>query len=385
MRFRYTEEQEKLSQEIAEYFRQEMSGDLLEWVEKQLESGDVTVCESREFTAKVAETGWLGLHHSRGVQESAIFEEQVGYWRAPVAYHNERIVGAVLEFAGSDEQKEYFLPRLANGEITITLGYTEPGCGSDLAAVTTRAIRDGNEYVINGQKIYSSEVSTANHAFVVARTNTEVEKHKGISLLLVPLDIPGVTVKPLTMLGWGTESSQIFFDDARVPAINLLGEPDRGWYYLSSALDSQRARMLEVGQQKRLMEEIIEFVKEAKDDEEPLSKDPFVCDLLAQRAIEVEVARLFNYRSVWAATKGVVPAQYTSMGNLYLREAGQRIAQTATEMLGLYAPLKWDSKWAQFKGRAEILYRAAPGYTIGGGTAEIQRNVIAQRGLGLPR
>jgi hypothetical protein len=384
MRFRFTEEQEKLRREIADYFREEIRGELLEWVDRQYERG-ISVPESPEFTEKLVKKGWLGLQYSHGVQEGSIFEEESGYWRAPVAYHNERIVGAIIQSVGSDEQKEYFLPRLANGEITIALGYSEPGCGSDLAALTTRAVQDGDEYVINGQKTYSSRGLSANHAIVAARTNTEVPKHKGISLILVPLDVPGVTVRSLPMMGWGIDTAELFFDDVRVSTLNLIGERDLGWYYLAASLDFQRVRIGEVGVQRRIMEELVEFVNETKVDGEPLSKDPFVRDMLAERAIEVEVARLFNYRSVWAATRGPVPSHYTSMGTMYLRETSQRLAQTATEILGLYAPLKWDSKWAQLKGSAEALYRAAPGFTLAGGTSEIQRNVVAQRGLGLPR
>lgn len=384
MRFRFTEEQEKLRQEIDDYFRQELTGELLEWLEKQREQ-DVLLAESPEFTQKLAEKGWLGLQYSRGFREGSILEEESGYWRAPVAYHNERIVGAIIQRVGTEEQKEYFLPKLASGEITICLGYTEPGCGSDLAAVATRAVQDGDEYVINGQKFYTSAGLTANHAIVAARTNTEVPKHKGISLLLVDMKTSGVTIRPLPMMGWGAETAEIFFDDVRVPAFNLIGEKDQGWYHLAAALDIQRVRIGEVGMQRRMMEELVRFVKETESDGEPLSKDPFIRDMLAERAIEVEVARLFNYRSVWAATKGLVPPHYTSMGTMYLRETSQRLAQTATEIMGLYSPLKMGSKWAYLKGSAESWYRAAPAYTLAGGTSEIQRNVIAIRGLGLPR
>ena len=383
MRFRFTEEQERLRQEIDDYFRREISGELLEWLERQREK-DVLLAESPEFTHKLAEKGWLGLQYSYGFQEGSIFEEESGYWRAPVAYHNERIVGAIIQRAGTEEQKERFLPKLTSGEITICLGYTEPGCGSDLAAVTTRGVQDGDEYVINGQKTYTSVALTANHAIVAARTNTEVPKHKGISLFLVDMKSPGVTIRPLPMMGWGAETGEVFFDDVRVPAFNLIGEKDRGWYYLAEAMDIQRVRVGEVGMQRRIIEELVKFVKETEIDGQPLSNAPFIRDMLAERAIEVEVARLFNYRSVWAATKGLLPPHYTSMGTMYLRETSQRLAQTATEIMGLYSPLKIGSKWAYLGGSAESWYRAAPAYTLAGGTSEIQRNVIAIRGLGLP-
>ena len=383
MRFRFTEEQERLKQEIKDYFRREISGELLEWLERQREK-DVLLAESPEFTHKLAEKGWLGLQYSHGFQEGSIFEEGSGYWRAPVAYHNERIVGAIIQRAGTEEQKEHFLAKLTSGEITICLGYTEPGCGSDLAALVTRAVQDGDEYVINGQKAYTTAVLTANHAIAAARTNTEVPKHKGISLFLVDMKSPGVSIRPLPMMGWSADTGEVFFDDVRVPAFNLIGEKDRGWYYLAEAMDIQRVRVGEVGMQRRIIEELVKFVKETEIDGEPLSNDPFIRDVLAERAIEVEVARLFNYRSVWAATKGPVPPHYTSMGTMYLRETSQRLAQTATEIMGLYSPLKIGSKWAYLRGSAESWYRAAPAYTIAGGTSEIQRNVIAIRGLGLP-
>jgi len=384
MRFKFTEEQEKLKKEIDDFMREELQGELLKWVEEQRDKG-VFMAGSPEFTQKVAEKGWLGLQYSRGFQEGSIFEEEAGYWGAPVAYHNERIVGAIIQHVGGEEQKEYFLPRLASGEITICLGYTEPGCGSDLAAAATRAVPDGDEYVINGEKFYTTAGLISNHAIVIARTNTETPKHKGLSLFLVDMRSPGVTVRPLPMMGLGADTAEIFFDDVRVPKLNLIGERDQGWYHLAAGLDIQRVRIGEVGMHRRLMEELVRFVKETEVDGKPLSDDPIIRDMLAERAIEVEVARLFNYRSVWAATKGLVPPHYTSMGTMYLRETSQRIAQTATEILGQYSPLKAGSKWAQLAGTMESWYRASPAWTLAGGTSEIQRNVIAIRGLGLPR
>ena len=384
MRFKFTEEQERLKQEIDDYLSQEMTAELADWVQRQRDSG-VLIPEHPEFTKRLAEKGWLGLQYSHGFQEGSIFEEESGYWGAPVAYHNERIVGSIIQRVGSDAQKEHFLPRLASGEVTICLGYSEPGNGSDLAGLTTRAVPDGDDYVVNGQKTYTSAGLHANHAILAARTNTEVRKHKGISLFLVDLSLPGVTVRPLPMMGWGTETAELFFDDVRVPAFNLIGEQDQGWYYLAVALDIQRVRIGEVGGQRRQMEELVKFVKETEIDGRPLSEDPFVRDMIAERAIEVEVARLFNYRSIWAATKGLVPPHYTSMGTMYLRETLQRLSQTATEIMEAYGALKLDSPHALFRGDAESWYRAAPAYTLAGGTSEILRNVIAQRGLGLPR
>lgn len=384
MRFKFTEEQENLKKEIDDFMREELTGELLEWVEEERDKG-VFMPGSPEFTQKVADKGWLGLQYTRGFQEGSIFEEESGYWGAPVAYHNERIVGAIIQRVGTEEQKAYFLPKLTSGEITISLGYTEPGCGSDLAAVATRAVPDGDEYVINGEKFYTTLGLVANHIIVVARTDTEVPKHKGISLFLVDVKSPGVTIRPLPMMGLGAETAELFFDDVRVPKFNLIGEKDQGWYHLAASLDIQRVRIGEVGTHRRLMEELVRFVKETEVDGKPLSEDPIIRDVLAQRAIEVEVARLFNYRSVWAATKGLIPPHYTSMGTMYLRETSQRIAQTATEILGQYSPLKAGSKWAMLRGTVEAWYRASPAWTLAGGTSEIQRNVIAIRGLGLPR
>jgi len=384
MRFKFTEEQEKLREEIDDFMREELQGELLEWVEEERSKG-VLMPENPEFTKKVVQKGWLGLQYSRGFQEGSIFEEEAGYWGAPVAYHFERIAGAIIQHVGSEEQKEHFLPKLASGEITVCLGYTEPECGSDIAAAATRAVPDGDEYVINGQKFYQTFGLTANHAIVIARTNTEVPKHKGLSLFLVDMRSPGVTLRPLPMMGFGAETAELFFDDVRVPKFNLIGQEDQGWYNLAASLDIQRVRIGEVGTQRRMMEEQVQFVKETEVDGKPLSEDPIIRDMLAERAIEVEVARLFNYRSVWAATKGLVPPHYTSMGTMYLRETSQRIGQTATEILGQYSLLKAGSKWSQLGGSVESWYRASPGFTLAGGTSEIQRNVIAMRGLGLPR
>ena len=384
MRFKFTQEQEELKQEIDDFMREELQGELLEWIEEEREKG-VFMPGNPEFTQKLAQKGWLGLQYSRGFQEGSIFEEESGYWGAPVAYHNERITGAIIQWVGSEEQKAYLLPKLASGEITICLGYTEPECGSDLAAVATRAVPDGDDYVINGQKFYQTLGLTSNHALLVTRTNTEVPKHKGLSLFLVDVESPGVTVKPLPMMGLGAETAELYLDDVRVPKFNLIGEKDQGWYHLAASLDIQRVRIGEVGAHRRMMEELVRFVKETEVNGEPLANDPFIRDILAERAIEVEVARLLNYRSVWAATKGIVPPHYTSMGTMYLRETSQRIAQTATEIIGQHSTLKAGSKWALLRGSVESWYRAAPAWTLAGGTSEIQRNVIAIRGLGLPR
>ncbi len=383
MRFQFTEEQEKLKQEIDDFLSQELTGEFLEWVEKEREMERMP--ESHEFTQKLVDKGWLALQYSHGFVEGSIFEEETGYWGAPVAYHFERVVGAIIERVATEEQKSYYLPRLGNGEITMSLGYSEPGVGSDLAGLSTRAVRDGDDYIINGQKSYQSGGLEASHCFVAARTNPDVPKHKGISLFVVDLSLPGVTLRPLPMMGWMADNCEMFFDDVRVPAFTLIGEEDRGWYNLAAALDIQRVRIGEVGMQRRMIEELVELAKETEVDGEPMANDPFVRDMIAERAMEVEVAKLFNYRSIWAAAKGLIPPHYTSMGTMYLRETSQRVAQTATEMLGMYAPLKVNSKCTRFKGRAESWYRGSPGYTLGGGTSEIQRNVIAQRGLGLPR
>lgn len=382
IRFCFTEEQDKLKKEINEYFASELRGDLLEWVEKKLES-QISV-ESSEFTEKLAQKGWLSLQETHGMQEGAIFEELSGYWRAPVAYHNERLVGWLIKKFGTDHQKEYFLPKLINGQITIALGFSEPGCGSDLASLKTKAVADGDEYVVSGQKIYSSNAPRTTHTIAAVRSNPDVPKHKGISLILVDLKSPGVTVRPIPMLR-GNDSAEVFLEDVRVPKENLIGERDRGWYYLAATLEHHRIRIHEVGMQRRLIEELIQYVKETDCNGEPLSNDPFIRDMIAERAIEAEVGRLLNYRSVWASSKGIAQPHYFSMANTQVKETSQRIAQTAMEILGPLGCLQPGAKGAPIRGRMEGFYRWAPAMTIGTGTSEINRNIIAERGLNLPK
>src|SRR3990172_286716 len=383
MRFCFTEEQEELKKEIREFFQKEMTGDFQEWLEREQEKESEPA--SPELAEKLAQKGWLGLQQKLGFQENAIFEEEAGYWRAPVAYHRERPIAWVIQHFGTEEQKRAFLPRMASGEMTISFGYSEPNCGSDLASLTTRAVEDGDEYVINGQKLYTTYAHKATHSILAVRTNPDVPKHRGISLVLVDLKSPGVQIRRLDMMGGRVESSEIFYDNVRVPKLNLIGERDRGWYYLAAALDVQRVRIDEVGELQRVMEELVQLVNETENDGKPLSQDPFIRDLIAQRALEVEAARLLTYRAVWATAKGNMPAHYASMATMYVRETAQRLAETGMEILGLYGPLHARSKWALLKGSVERMCRGAQAWTIAGGTSEIQRNVIAQRGLGLPR
>lgn len=386
MRFRFTEEQEKLRKEMDEFFEKEVTPELREEARRSMlaEGGEVPP-SVHEFNEKVVAKGWMGLQTNLSFTEGSIFEEEVGYWQAPISYHTERIVMGVLQRYGSEEQKRAFLPKIQSGEMRLCLCYTEPSHGSDLAALETSAVEDGDEYVINGEKMYISAGMAATHGWLAARTNPDVPKHRGISMFIVDLNAPGVTRRPMPTLGAFGTPAEIFFDNVRVPRLNQIGERDRGWYLLAGALDVQRARIGEVGGLRRTMPELVQFLKETKIEGEPLSEDPIVRDKFAQVAIEAEVARLFNYRSVWAGTKGVVPPYYTSMSTMYIRESQQRRAQTMMEIIGLYGQFKEGSKWALLKGLLERNYRAVPALTIAGGTSEIQRNVIAQRGIGLPR
>ena len=393
MDFGFTPEEEAFRQEIRQFLKEELPPDW-EGFENEFDSENFEF--TKQIVRKLGAKGWLALAWpkeygglARPAIEQLIFKEEMSYHRVPgidMGVGGITWIGPTLMLLGTEEQRREHLPKIAAGEKWWCTAYSEPSAGSDMAAVMCRAVAHGDEYIINGQKVWISAAHIADWCWLMARTGTEEPKHKGISLFLVDMKTPGITVRPLVNMAGHHHFNEIFFDDVRVPKSNLVGEEDRGWYHIVVSLDFERtAGVMMAGAAKRTLEDLLGFVKETKRNGEPLARDPAIRQKLAELAIEVEVARIMSYRIVWMQAKGIIPNYEASMIKVFASEALQRVAHVGTQIMGLYGQLEMGSKWAPLKGRMENAYLGSVGMLIAAGTSEIQRSIIAIRGLGLPR
>jgi len=393
--FTFTQEQEALRQEVRDWLRREIPARWIEMGVALWEENDEIWAIARDFERKLAAKGWLapGYPSQYGgmdatPMEQAIVGEEKAYAGAPAMLSDVLAagwVGPTILLFGTEEQKERYVGGIGRGEMVFCLGYSEPEAGSDLAAVQTTAVEDGDHYIINGQKIFTSLAHRADYCWMAARTDRDAPKHKGISMFVVDMKTPGVTVRPLVnMLGFH-EFNEVFFDNVHIPKENMVGEENRGWYTLIAALNFERSVVYIPAANRRLIEELVSYARETPWEGGVLADNPLVRHKLAEMALENEVCRLLCYRVVWMQTRGMIPAYETSVSYLHTAELTRRLAHIAMEMLGLYGQLDKFSKWAPLKGAIKSLCLGALGLGIGGGTNEIQRNIIATIGLGLPR
>ena len=349
--------------------------------------------KTREIRRKLAAKGWLTMHwpEEYGGQNaspirSAIYNEELAYLRAPGRdIFGVRMLGPTLMIHGSEEQKQAHLPPIARGEVQWCQGYSEPESGSDLASLDTRAVRDGDDYIINGAKIWTTLAHRADWIMCLARTDTEAPKHRGISFILVDMKTPGVEVSPIVNMAGGHEFNQVIFDNVRVPRRNVVGEENRGWYVAVTLLDFERSGIDYSAMARRLLDETREYATDTTRNARPLIQTPWVRSLLADRYIECEVARLMAYNVAYMQGKGLVPNKEASMSKVFGSETLQRTTVAGMEILGMYGVLSRDEKWAALSGRMQEHWMIAFSHKIAAGTSEVQRNIIATRGLGLPR
>ncbi len=291
------------------------------------------------------------------------------------------MLGPTLMVHGTEEQKAEILPKILAGEVVWCQGWSEPSSGSDLASLQTRAVRDGDEYVLNGQKIWTSGAQHADKMYMLARTDPDAPKHRGISLLMLNMRQSGVEVRPLTNMANSQGFNEVFFEDVRVPVKDRVGEENRGWYVGMTLTDFERSGIGNaVGTQRRL-EALLRRSKERDD----VSRTSTWRLAFVDRWLEADIARLFSYVNISIQDRGMVPNHEASMSKLFTSELGQRIAGTELKLFGLYGTM-WDAEREEGnRGRAAGGYLSAVSSTIAGGTSEIQRNIIATRGLQLPR
>ncbi|HXG43115.1 MAG TPA: acyl-CoA dehydrogenase [Dehalococcoidia bacterium] len=389
MDFRLSPEDEAFRQEVRSWLRENLPRD---W-EDQVPEGE-TWEFTRHFTRKLAEKGWVVPYWPKeygglglSLWRQLIFREEMSYHRAPLGYISIGVdwAGPTIIVYGTEEQKREHLPRIARAEVMWCQGFSEPNAGSDLANLDTRAVRDGDEYVVNGQKIWTSGAHRADWMILLARTDPEAPKHKGISYFLVDMKSPGITVRPLIDMMDNHGFNQVFFENVRVPARNLLGEENRGWYMATTTLNFERSSIGGAAASRRLLEDLVEYVRDSSLPEGRRLDDPRVRYQLGEAALEMEIGRLLSYRVVSLQARGQVPSYEASIAKLYNTEMGLRLARRGLAILGLYGQLQPKSRWARLRGRFERQYQWMTAMVVGGGTSEIQRNLIAIRGLGLPR
>jgi alkylation response protein AidB-like acyl-CoA dehydrogenase len=287
-------------------------------------------------------------------------------------------VGPSLMIYGTEEQKKEFLPRITNLEHVWCTLYSEPAAGSDLASLQTKAIRDGDEYVLNGQKIWTSGAHRSNWGWIAARTDFEAPKHKGISMFLMPMDAPGITIRPLINMAGQHGFNEVFLEDVRIPAKNLVGQENMGWYMLAVALDFERSIMARPEHAASSTNTYASYLVGG-------GRLPEIRGRLAEICIEIDIAKYLSYRVASMQQSGKIPNYEATIAKMYSSELGQRLSNTGMQLLGLYGQIHPKSKYAKIKGLTERYYQMSVAETIAGGTSEVMRSVAAIRGLGLPR
>ncbi len=348
---------------------------------------------SRGWQRKLAERGWAAPQWPKEyggagltVMEQFIFNEEMAKARAP------RMGGIGLGWAGptiivhgTEEQKREHLPPIVSGERQWCQGFSEPGAGSDLASLQTRAVRDGDDYVVNGQKIWTSGAQSAHWMILLARTNPDAPKHRGISYLLLDMKTPGIDVQPLRNMAGDAAFNQVFFDNVRVPKRNLIGEEDRGWYIGTTTLDFERSGIATGVGHNLAVQDLVAWAQSNAGQPYARLESPTTRLELADRAVEARVELMLSYQIISMQSRGLIPNKESSIAKLYSSELDQRIAASYMKLLGQYAQLWRGSERSPHNGAVGTQYMYATASTIGGGTSEVQRNIIAQRGLGMPR
>ncbi|MFP6726231.1 MAG: acyl-CoA dehydrogenase family protein [Alphaproteobacteria bacterium] len=344
---------------------------------------------TRELILKIGERGWIGMSWPKeyGGQDADIihqyiFEEELSRARVPLNLGNFIEQAPAIMQAGTEAQKAYFLPRLVRGEVTFALGYTEPSGGTDLASLKTRAVEDEDGFVINGQKVFTTRAESSSHIYLMARTDPDASKHKGISIFLVPMDTPGITVRPLWTLPDG-RTNEVFLEDVRVPKDSLLGARNEGWYIGASALNLGRAGARRYCIYVAPFEDLLNFLQN-DDLGRELADDPVVRDKVAELYCESQVARLFTMRSLSMVRRGVNPPYEISSEKIWGPEFQVRTTEAASQILGPYHQL-WDGDDAPNGGSFPRQYVNAMVSTFGHGSTQVMRTAVARRGLNLPK
>jgi 3-oxocholest-4-en-26-oyl-CoA dehydrogenase alpha subunit len=389
MRYEYTQEQLAWRDEVRAFCAAHVTDALRAELRLAGNEGDGPLAKA--FHRTLFDQGWWGVGWpkefggmGKAAVEQYVFIDEMQMAGAPAMNLSITSVAPTILREGTDAQKATWLPQILRGDIEFAVAYSEPNAGTDLAALSTRAELVGDEWVINGQKIWNTGAHTATHNWVAVRTEPEARKHQGISMIIVPMNTPGIEVQGIWTMS-NIRTNAVFFDDVRVPRDHLIGERGMGFYYAMMALDFERIQIGCVGMLARLLEELKDVVRRTTRDGRVLGAIPWVRRAIADLEMRVEVGRQIGLLNAWLIDQGIVPTKEGSMSKVYVSELNAHFASVGLDILGLAGQLGPNDETAPLHGRLQWLYTIAPMQRFGGGTNEIQRIIIAQRGLGLPR
>ena len=388
MRLALSPAHEQLRQELRDYYATLLTPEILDEVRRSEGVGPTV----RKVVQQMARDGWLGIgwpkqYGGRGmtpIEQFLFFDESMRVG-APVPMLTLNSVGPTIMQYGTDEQKQFYLPRILRGEIYFAIGYTEPSAGTDLASLQCRAVRDGDHFVINGQKVFTSLATDADYVWLAVRTDAEAPKHKGISILIVPTDAPGFRCVPIKNMG-DMNTNQTFYDDVRVPAGNLVGRLNGGWKLITNQLNLERVTLCSSGMIEGPFESTVRWARETRlADGRRVIDEPWVQTNLARIHARLEFLRLMNYKVAWSAEQGepLNPAHASTI-KVFGTEFYLEACRLMLEVLGPAGTFRPGSPEAALGGRIAQLLRAIHILTFGGGVNEMQRDLIALFGLGMP-
>jgi 3-oxocholest-4-en-26-oyl-CoA dehydrogenase alpha subunit len=388
MEIGYTSEQEGMRAELRAYYDRLLDPDTVAALAVSHGTGPTM----RGAWKQMCADGWAGVGwpteyggQGRSAIDQFIFFDESMRAGAPVPMLTINTVGPTIMAFGSDDQKSTFLPQILAGDIHFCIGYSEPSAGTDLASLKTRAVRDGDEYIVNGQKMWTSLSGDADYCWLAVRTDPEAKKHKGISILIVPMDSPGISLSPLRLLG-EHDINAVYFDDVRVPAANVVGGENQGWTLITNQLNHERVTLCSSGVVERSLADILAWARET---ERPgggrVIDEPWVQLNLARVHAKLDVLRLMNWQSAWEATRGVLDIGHCSAIKVYGTEFYLEAFRLLFEILGPPGYLKAGTPGAVLASRLERLYRGMLILTFGGGVNEMQRDLITMFSLGFPR
>lgn len=373
----------ELRQELRAYFSGLMPEDERRRVGEEGVGGD----RFREVVKRLGSDGWLGIGwpeeyggQGRSIEEQYVFFDEVQRAGLPFPFVTVNTVGPTLMAYGSKEHKERFLPGILSGDIVFAIGYTEPEAGTDLASLTTRAVRDGDDYVVDGSKIFTSGANTADYIWLAARTDPEAPKHQGMSILILPTDAEGFSWSPIRTVG-GLVVTATYYSGVRVPATNVLGEVDGGWRIITAQLNHERIGLAALGGRMiQLWERVLEWAKANGTIELPWVRQEF-----ARTHARLEAMRLMNWKMTSAVAQGTLTGAEAGAAKTYGTETHIDVQRSLTQILGAAGRIRPESPGAVLAGQVEQLSRQGIVNTFGGGVNEVLRDMVATQGLGLPR
>ncbi len=389
MHIAYTTEQQALRDELHAYFGQLMTPEIREAIASEPHGGPT----AKRVRMQMGSDGWLGVGwpveyggQGRSVLEQYVFFDVASRAKAPVPMIALNTVGPTIMRFGTDEQKSKYLPGILSGELDFAIGYTEPEAGTDLASLQTRAVLEGDTYVVNGNKVYTSGANAADYIWLACRTNTEVKKHQGITILLVPTDAEGFSWTPIHTVGGGYTTAT-YYADVHVTADNVIGGENQGWQLITTQLNHERVALAAMGgQSEDLLDAVVAWAADTKTaDGQRVIDLPWVQANIAHVTAKFEAVKLLNWKMADAVNRGTLTGGDASCAKVLGSESDVEAMRLLLEVLGEAGYLSGDTPGGELRGRVEQGFRNAPVRTFGGGSNDVQREIMAQTSLGLPR